>query len=250
MPGGAVPRGEVCKTGEAPARGAARSAAGGRRRRPKAGDAFRGGGDTTRPLDAKPAGGIRHFPRKTSRGTRPARPAGGGTNAFCFSSLVAPAPPGSRNCPFPAPRGGDSLRYHDTIIAHHTCGNFRSRPARVPRNRFPLCNPRAVLEIKDNRLPLHKRPVSTYPFPLTPAFLQPSASGERSDIPRPDLPTQSGRAGYSRRGSAPQGEPFGYLSPRRERYPPRGSAKQTIIAHKKSQVKLHPPRSETNNFCL
>ena len=43
MPGGAVPRGEVCKTGEAPARGAARSAAGGRRRRPKAGDAFRGG---------------------------------------------------------------------------------------------------------------------------------------------------------------------------------------------------------------
>ena len=47
MPGGAVPRGEVCKTGEAPARGAARSAAGGRRRRPKAGDAFRGGG--TRP---------------------------------------------------------------------------------------------------------------------------------------------------------------------------------------------------------
>ena len=43
MPGGAVPRGGVCKTGEAPARGAARSAAGGRRRRPKAGDAFRGG---------------------------------------------------------------------------------------------------------------------------------------------------------------------------------------------------------------
>ena len=41
--GGAVPRGGVCKTGEAPARGAARSAAGGRRRRPKAGDAFRGG---------------------------------------------------------------------------------------------------------------------------------------------------------------------------------------------------------------
>ena len=45
---GAVPRGGVCKTGEAPARGAARSAAGGRRRRPKAGDAFRGGG--TRPV--------------------------------------------------------------------------------------------------------------------------------------------------------------------------------------------------------
>ena len=32
-------------------------------------------------------------------------PAGGGTNAFCFLSLVAPALPGSRNCPFPARAG-------------------------------------------------------------------------------------------------------------------------------------------------
>ena len=48
--GGAVPRGEVCKTGEAPARGAARSAAGGRRRRPKAGDAFREGATRSLPL--------------------------------------------------------------------------------------------------------------------------------------------------------------------------------------------------------
>ena len=81
--GGAVPRGGVCKTGEVPARGAARSAAGGRRRRPKAGDAFRGGGTRPVPLTQNLRGGIRHFPRKTSRETRPARPAGGGTNACC-----------------------------------------------------------------------------------------------------------------------------------------------------------------------
>ena len=48
MPGGAVPRGEVCKTGEAPARGAARSAAGGH----------------DPPLDAKPAGGMAALPPK------------------------------------------------------------------------------------------------------------------------------------------------------------------------------------------
>ena len=60
---------------------------------PKGGRRVPRRGDTTRPLDAKPAGGIRHFPRKTSRGTRPARPAGGGTNAFCFPSVGEPAPP-------------------------------------------------------------------------------------------------------------------------------------------------------------
>ena len=93
MPGGAVPRGEVCKTGEAPARGAARSAAGGRRRRPKAGDAFRGGGTRPVPLTQNLRGGIRHFPRKTSRGTRPARPAGGGLPRFCRLSGVDPLGP-------------------------------------------------------------------------------------------------------------------------------------------------------------
>ena len=95
--GGAVPRGGVCKTGEAPARGAARSAAGGRRRRPKAGDAFRGGATRPVPFDAKPARENANFPRKLSRGTRPARPAGGGTNAFCFPSMGEPAPPRHRN---------------------------------------------------------------------------------------------------------------------------------------------------------
>ena len=159
---------------------------------PKGGRRVPRRGDTTRPLDAEPAGEIRHFPRKLSRGTRPARPAGGGTNAFCFLSLVAPAPPGSQNCPFPG-------------------------SARVPRNHFPRCNPRALLEIKDNRFPLHKHSVSTSPLSLLSAFPQNLTvpRGERTLPPRPS--PQSGRAGYSRRGSAPQGEPFRHLSLRWER---------------------------------
>ena len=190
MPGGAVPRGGVCKTGEAPARGAARSAAGGRRRRPKAGDAFRGGVARPVPLDAKPAGGIRHFPRKTSRGTRPARPAGGGTNAFCFPSLVAPAPPRLPELSVTRLRAGEILCV-TTLQSSRAppAETFVPRPARVPRNRFPLCNPRAVLKIKDDRFPLHKHPVSTYPLPLTPAFPRSSPFREISAIPRPDLPS-------------------------------------------------------------
>ena len=69
-----------------------------------------------------------------------------------------------------------------------------SRPARAETCNIRQCNPRAVLEIRDNRLPLHKRPVSTSPLPLLSAFLQPSASREISDIPRPCLKKQ-GRMG-------------------------------------------------------
>ena len=144
-------------------REARREGAGGAQRRATRSAA--GGHDPS--LDAKPAGGKCELPSKSSRGTRPARPAGGGTNAFCFLSLVAPAPPDSRNCPFPG-------------------------SARVPRNHFPRCNPRAVLEIKNIRFPLHKHSVSTSPFPLTPAFLQPSVSGEMSALSRPDLPPSRG----------------------------------------------------------
>ena len=143
MPGGAVPRGEVCKTGEAPARGAARSAAGGRRRRPKAGDAFRGGGTRPVPLTQNLRGGIRHFPRKTSRGTRPARPAGGGTNAFCFPSLVAPAPLRRRNCPFPAPRGEILFILVVQSPRATPAETLVPRPARVRFSALPRYNHRA-----------------------------------------------------------------------------------------------------------
>ena len=136
VPGGAGIPLEVCKIGEAPARGAARSAAGGRRRRPKAGDAFRGGGDTTRPLDAKPARGNANFPRKISRGTRPARPAGGGTNAFCFPSMGEPAP--LRHNEHPARNtefcGSSRRLFRDYLPRRKDSPAFR--PARVLSNRF------------------------------------------------------------------------------------------------------------------
>ena len=149
----------------------------------------------------------------------------------------------------PGSRGGDFLYYHDTIIARHACGNSSFRPARVPRNHFPRCNPRALPEIKDDRFPLHKRPVSTSPLPLTPAFLQPSASGERSDIPRPCLKKQ-GRMGW--------GIPlWRVLPPRRANlfrrlFPSSGKAapaerKQTIFDCEESQVKLQYPCKTKNN---
>ena len=113
---------------------------------------------------------------------------------------------------------GNSLYFRCTIAARHACRNSRSRSARAETCNIRQYNPRAVLEIKYNRFPLHKRPVSTSPFPLTPAFLQPSASGERSATPRPCLKKQ-GRAGvFPVGGSAPSGRAFSvYFSPRREK---------------------------------
>ena len=95
-----------------------------------------------------------------------------------------------------------------------------TRFARVPRNLLPRYNPRALLEIKDSRFPLHKHPISTYPFPLTPAFLQPSASGKRNDSPRPCLKKQGRRGGAFPWGgySLPEGRTFsGYFSVRSEK---------------------------------
>ncbi len=115
----------------------------------------RGGHDP--PLDAKPARGKQLFPRKTSRGTRPARPAGGGTNAFCFLSLVAPAPPRLPELSVPRLRAGEILCV--TSIQS-------SRAARAETCNIRQYNPRALLEIKNNRFPLNKRPVSTSPLLL------------------------------------------------------------------------------------
>ena len=144
------------------------------------------------------------------------------------------------------------MHYHDTIIARRACGNFRSpaprerypknffclfpraghkdsfasQPARVPRNHFSRCNPRALPEIKDNRFPLHKRSVSTYPSPLTPAFLQPSASREMSAVSRPDLPPgRGGQRGTPGRGDRvpPPGEPFPATFPFVGKSRPRGA---------------------------
>ena len=200
--------------------------------RPRGGqDAFRGkifGGSVMFPRQVSRKGGGWFSPaakrvarlwappapsRRASRGS-----AGGGFPGFAdFTTWDRSAPASehparniefrSSSCRFSrdySPRHKDSPAFRPARVprfefrlscpARHACRNSRSRPARAPRNRFPLYNPRALLEIKYKRFPLHKQPVSTSSLPLLSAFLQPSVSGERSDIPRPCLKKQ-GRAG-------------------------------------------------------
>ena len=106
MPGGAVPRGEVCKTGEAPARGAARSAAEGRRRRPKAGDAFRGGGTRPAPLTQNLRGEYGTSPERLPAERVLPAPRAGERTLSAFLHWLRPLRPGSRNCPFPGSARG------------------------------------------------------------------------------------------------------------------------------------------------
>ena len=83
-----------------------------------------------------------------------------------------------------------------------------SRPARALPEQVPRGDPRAVREIKNERFQLHKPPVSTYPFPLATAFSQSSASDEKSDLPRPDLPPV-GAVFFSHTGRTPFSRPRG-----------------------------------------
>ena len=191
--GGAVPRGGVCKTGEAPARGAARSAAGGRRRRPKAGDAFRGGVTRPVPLTQNLRGKHRTSPeRLPAERVLPAPRAGERTlSAFLQRENPLRSGIGTFCTKHRIPQFFTSV--FPGLLARHN-DSSASRPARVLSHRFSKNTPRALLEIKNNRFRLCKHSVSTSPLPLTLAFLQPSAFRERSDSPRPDLPTQSGRA--------------------------------------------------------
>ena len=99
-----------------------------------------------------------------------ARLRGRGLPRFCRLHHVGPLRPGSRNCPFPG-------------------------SARVPRNHFPRCNPRALLEIRDNRLPLHKHSVSTSPLPLLSAFPQ-NLTIPRNERTLPPLPQKAGAEGW------------------------------------------------------
>ena len=224
--GGAVPRGEVCKTGEAPARGAARSAAGGRRRRPKAGDAFRGGVARPVPLTQNLRGEYGTSPERPPAERVLPAPRAGERTLSAFLHWLRPLRPAPGTVRSPAPRGGDFLYYHDTTIARHTCGNFRSRPARVPRNHFPRCKPRALPEIKDNRLPLHKHSVSTYPLPLTLAFSQ-KFTVPRNERHSPPLPQKAGADGVGHSlgegPPSPKGEPFPATFPFVGKSRPRGA---------------------------
>ena len=166
---------ESAKPGKPPPaepREARREGAGGAQRRATRSAA--GGHDP--PLDTKPAGGNATFPQnlpaervlpapragertlsaffhwlhplRPTPGTVRSRPARGrffalpryNHRAPCLQKLPFPAPreryPKNFFCPFPAAGHNDSSA---------------SRPARVPRNHFPRYNPRALLEIKDDR---------------------------------------------------------------------------------------------------
>ena len=158
---------------------------------------------------------MRHFPRKLSRGTRPARPAGGGTNAFCFPSMGAPAP----------------SRLPELSVTRLRAGATQSfttlQPSRVARNKIQS---------------LFASQTFRFNFPISAfwAFPRPSPFREMSALSRPDLPTQSGRAEGIPVGrqSLPQGEPFPATFPFARKSSPCGAKKQTIFAYKKSETKL------------
>ena len=142
------------------------------------------------------------------------------------------------------PRGWRTITFHYAIPARpfpRRTPFFRLRERR--NDEFPRNSTRAPA-IKDNRFQLHKPSVSTYPLPLMNAFPYPSLFRETSAVSRPDLHPQSGRAGYSRRGSAPQGEPFRPLSVRSERGPLRGERKTNNYRLQKSEVKFHNPAEQ------
>ena len=209
-------------------------------------------GESSEPHQSKPHWGTQTLPHHIFPLRAPhARPAGGGTNAFCFLSLVAPAPPGSRNCPFPA-RAGEILR----ITAIHPPRAIPAettvpRPARAEDKRFPRNSTRAPA-IKDNRFPLYKHSVSTYPLPLTPAFLQPSASGERSDSPRPCLKKQGrrGRAFPWGGSSLPEGRAFRIPFPSSGKVSPARGAhnKQLLLVKNHKQNFKAPANEKTINY--
>ena len=213
----------------------------GKCRIPLAGFASRGTGRVTPPRNASPAFGRLRRPPAALR----TAPRAGASPVLQTS-----------------PRGTAPPRHKES---------FASRPARVPRNHFPRCNPRAVLEIKYNRFPLHNRPVSTYPLLLLTAFPQTFASGERSDSPRPCLKKQGRRGGAFPWGgsSLPEGRAFRIPFPSSGKVSPARGAqnkqflltknqkqnfkvcpaerKQTMIACKESQAKLQSPCGAKTN---
>ena len=121
---------------------------------------------------------VRFFalPRYNHRALRlqklPFPPRGRGNERFLLSFIgcarSAPAPGTVRSRPA-------RVRFFALPRYNHRAPLLRklsfSRPARAETCNIRQYNPRALLEIKDKRFPLYKHSVSTYPFPLTPAFL-------------------------------------------------------------------------------
>ena len=146
-----------------------------------------------RPHHAKPDGGTQHSPQKSFRETRPARPAGGGTNDFRFSSVGVPAPLRYPELSVPGSRGGDSPNYRYTPPARHSCGNYRS-PTRASRRqtipaKLHTCSRHKRQTLSTSQTPRFNLPTSAHfgvfaPFPIP--------RKKRHFPPRPS--PQSGRA--------------------------------------------------------
>ena len=82
------------------------------------------------------------LPPKSFRETRPARPAGGGTNDFRLSSLGEPAPSRHPELSVPGSRGEDSLNSNVQTPRATPAETPVSRFARALPERFLLSNPR------------------------------------------------------------------------------------------------------------
>ena len=79
-----------------------------------------GADHSTPPRNASPAFGRLRRPPAALRAAR-----GRGLPRFCRLHHVGPLRPVPGTVRNPAPRGCDSLRYHNSTIARHACGNFR-----------------------------------------------------------------------------------------------------------------------------
>ena len=111
---------------------------------------------------------------------------------------------------------------------------------------FPTIHSARGTRNKKQPLSLHKRPVPTSPLPLTPAFLQPSASGERSDIPRPCLKKQGRRGGAFPWGgsSLPDGRAFRIPFPSSGKVSPaRGAHYKQYLITKNQKQNFNTPAS-------
>ena len=242
--GGAVPRGEVCKTGEAPARGAARSAAGGRRRRPKAGDAFRGGGTRPVPLTQNLRGEYGISPEKPPAERVLPAPRAGERTLSAFLHWLRPLRPAPGTVRSPAP-----ARERFSVLPR-----YNHRAPRLRKLSFPTRAGAAqsFSTMQSPRVARNKRQspsatqTSCFNLPAS-AFVGVSASvpiprGNRSLPPRPSYPVGAGRGVFPVGGTEfpLRANLFRRLFSSSGKAAP-AERKQTIFDCEESQVKLQSP---------
>ena len=191
-------RGSPCPRSRAKRGGRAPEAPKGGRRVPRR-------GDTTRPLDAKPAGGNTALPPKDLPRNASCPSRGRGNERFLLSFIGCARSARLPELSVTRLRAGAAQSFSTMQSARGTRNKKQSLPA-SQTFRFNL-------------------PVSAHSGVFATVRVK---REKRHSPPRPS--SQSGRAGYSRRGSAPQGEPF----PATFRF----------------ATKSSPCGAKTNNYCL